>query len=114
MMANSQNDTHRLTLRIDRDAYERLKYWAERRDVSVNEYMIDALYAQIRRENMDYDLPSAEIARLNQMYDMTMGLSDNIKSLEDVIVAGFESLIGLARGDTEYLSSYHDPDIGGE
>lgn len=104
------NTVHRLTLRISEDDFQRLQYWATRREMSVNDYMIEALYAQIRKENRDYDLPTAEIARLNQLVDLVTGLSSNIKSLEDVTVSGFDSLLGLTRGDN-YLLEQEDGDL---
>lgn len=101
---------HRLTLRISEDDYQRLQYWAARRGISANDYMIEALYAQIRRENGDYDIPTAEVARLNQLVDLVTGLSSNIKSLENVTISGFDSLLGLTRGDN-YLLEQEDGDI---
>lgn len=101
---------HRLTLRINEDDYQRLQYWAARRGISANDYMIEALYAQIRRENGDYDIPAAEVARLNQLVDLVTGLSSNIKSLENVTISGFDSLLGLTRGDN-YLLEQEDGDI---
>lgn len=101
---------HRLTLRINEDDYQRLQYWAARRGISANDYMIEALYAQIRRENGDYDIPMAEVARLNQLVDLVTGLSSNIKSLENVTISGFDSLLGLTRGDN-YLLEQEDGDI---
>lgn len=103
-------DIHRLTLRINEDDYQRLQYWAVRRGISANDYMIEALYAQIRRENGDYDIPTAEVARLNQLVDLVTGLSSNIKSLENVTISGFDSLLGLTRGDN-YLLEQEDGDI---
>lgn len=103
-------DIHRLTLRINEDDYQRLQYWAARRGISANDYMIEALYAQIRRENGDYDIPTAEVARLNQLVDLVTGLSSNIKSLENVTISGFDSLLGLTRGDN-YLLEQEDGDI---
>lgn len=103
-------DIHRLTLRINEDDYQRLQYWAARRGISANDYMIEALYAQIRRENGDYDIPTAEVARLNQLVDLMTELSSNIKSLENVTISGFDSLLGLTRGDN-YLLEQEDGDI---
>lgn len=114
IMANDASakapDIHRLTLRINEDDYQRLQYWAARRGISANDYMIEALYAQIRRENGDYDIPTAEVARLNQLVDLVTELSSNIKSLENVTISGFDSLLGLTRGDN-YLLEQEDGDI---
>lgn len=102
--------TKRLNVRITDDTYEQLKYWTERNGISVNEYVTEAIDAQIRRENGDYDIPRAEIARLNQLTDLVTGMSSNIKSLEDVIIAGFDSLLGLTRGDN-YLLEQEDGEL---
>ena len=104
------NNLHRLTLRLPEDEYQRLEYWATRREMSVNEYMVEALYHMIKRENGDYDLPTAEIARLNQLIEVVMSLSSNVKSLENVTVSGFDSLLGLTRGDN-YLLEHEDGEI---
>lgn len=103
-------NVHRMTLRLPEDEYERLQYWAARREMSVNEYMAEALQQAIKRENQDYDLPTAEIARLNQLVDVVTNLSSNIKSLEDVTVSGFDSLLGLTRGDN-YLLEHEDGEL---
>lgn len=103
-------NVHRMTLRLSNDDYERLQYWAARRQMSGNEYMEEALRQAIKRENWDYDLPTAEIARLNQLVDVVTNLSSNIKSLEDVTVSGFDSLLGLTRGDN-YLLEHEDGEL---
>ena len=103
-------NVHRMTLRLSNDDYERLQYWAARRQMSANEYMEEALQQAIAYENRDYDLPTAEIARLNQLVDVVTNLSSNIKSLEDVTVSGFDSLLGLTRGDN-YLLEQEDGEL---
>lgn len=105
-----KKDTHRVTVTIDSDTYERLKYWADKKDCSINEYLKDALDLAIRYENKDYDLPTLEIQRLNQLIDVITTLSSNHQSLENIIISGFDSLIGLTRGDN-YLLEHEDGEI---
>lgn len=94
----------RTVVRLHQDTKQRAVYWAERRGFSsLNEYITEAVEEQIRRENRDYDLPTLEIARLNQLVDEIKALSTNQANLERVITMGFESLIGLTRGDSNYL-----------
>ncbi|MGH3977087.1 MAG: hypothetical protein ACRDS9_27795 [Pseudonocardiaceae bacterium] len=95
-------------LRLDPDLRQRLEYWSSRHGISMNEYATEAVEAAIRRENGDYDLPTLEIARLNQLVDEMRALSTNSANLERVVVRGFESLIGLTRGDNYLL----DPEDG--
>lgn len=102
--------SHRVTTTLTDDQYERLKYWAQKKGVSINEYLNDAIDRVIRYENKDYDLPELEIQRLNQLIDVITTLSSNVKSLEDVTISGFDSLIGLTRGDN-YLLEAEDGEI---
>ena len=47
---------------------------------------------------------------MNQLVDVVTNLSSNIKSLEDVTVSGFDSLLGLTRGDN-YLLEHEDGEL---
>lgn len=51
----------------------------------------------------DFDIPTAEQMRLNQIIDGLAALSSNVESLESVMHSGFDSLIGLTRGDNYLL-----------
>lgn len=73
--------------------------------------MEEAIEEKIRRENGDYDLPTLEIARLGQLIDQMASLSTNVANLERVTVTGFDSLMGLTRGDN-YLLDDEDGEIG--
>lgn len=98
-----RSETVKLTLRLPEDLKENVSYWATRYGISMNDYIIDAIERTIRYENKDYDIPSAEIARLNQLIDVITSLSSNVKSLENVTISGFDSLLGLTRGDNYLL-----------
>lgn len=109
--AVNQDRRERAVLRVHRETKQRAEYWAQKRGYpSVNEYMADAVEEKIRRENLDYDLPTLEIARLNQVVDELKALSTNQANLERVITAGFDSLIGLTRGDS-YLLDDEDGEL---
>ncbi|MFD8609514.1 hypothetical protein [Streptomyces sp. NPDC059631] len=93
-----------LFVRLGPDDKQRAEYWADKRGFSsVNEYVAEAVAEKIRRENLDYDLPTLEIARLNQLVDQVAALAKNSANLERVVTTGFDSLIGLTRGDTYLL-----------
>lgn len=102
--------THRVTTTLSEAEFKTLEFWAEKKGVSINEYLKDALQLAIRWENKDYDLPTLEIQRLNQMLDVITVLSSNVQSLESVVVSGFDSLLGLTRGDN-YLLEQEDGDV---
>lgn len=99
-------------LRIHEEVAQVVEYWAAKHDLSANEYMAEAVAEKIARENGDYDLPTLEQHRLNQLVDEISTLSRNQANLERVITSGFESLIGLTRGDN-YLLDSEDGDISG-
>lgn len=101
----------RVPIRLHPDTKERAKYWADRAGISVNEYMAEAVEEKIRRENGDYDLPTLELARLAQLIDNMQGLNSNVSNLEAIVMQGFESLLGLTRGDN-YLMGEEDGELG--
>lgn len=107
----NQDRRERAVVRLHPDVKQRAAYWAQRRGyTSVNEYMAEAVDEKIRRENLDYDLPTLEIARLNQLVDEVKALSTNSANLERVVTQGFDSLIGLTRGDN-YLLDAEDGEL---
>lgn len=101
----------RVPLRLHPDSYERAKYWAKKKDVSVNTYLAEAIEAQIARENGDYDLPTLEVARLNQIVDEIRALSTNVGSLESVVITMSGSLLGLAKGENYLMDEDEDGEL---
>ena len=99
-------------IRLDTDDKQRAAYWAGKRGFSsVNAYVAEAVVEKIRRENLDYDLPTLEIARLNELVGQVAALAKNSANLERVVTTGFDSLIGLTRGDN-YLLDDENGDLG--
>lgn len=99
-----------MPLRLCPETKQRLQYWAAKKGMSANEYAVEAIEEAIRRENGDYDLPTLEIARLNQLVDEMKALSVNTANLERVVTQGFDSLIGLTRGNN-YLLDDEDGEL---
>lgn len=103
-------DTHRLTIRLTDMDFERLSYWADKEKVSINEFIPMILDRWVEIENGDYRLPTLEQARLNQLIDVILGMSNNMQSLESVVIHGFDSLLKLTKGDN-YLLEHQDGEI---
>lgn len=97
-----------LRIRIDDVTNERINYWSDHHGISRNEYIEEAITQKIARENGDYDLPTMEQARLNQLIDTITSLSINVTNLDKAMTSRFDSLIGLTRGDNYLL----DPEDG--
>lgn len=101
----AEKNDHRMTVRLPESLYKNLMYWATRHQMNGNDYIIEAIEMAIRHENKDYDLPTLEIARLNQLIDGLAVLSQNVYSLEHIVTCGFDSLTNLTRGDNYLLES---------
>ena len=101
----------RKTLRFHPDTVERVKYWCAKRGLDENDYLVLAVEEKIARENGDYNLPSLEAQRLNQLIDEQKANSASIASLEQIVVSGFDSLLGLTRGDS-YLLDAESGELG--
>lgn len=108
----SGNDRReRVFTRLSKDEKQRAEYWAQRRGFpSVNAYMAEAVAEKIRRENLDFDIPDILTARINQLIDEVKANSTNTANLERVVTMGFDSLIGLTRGDN-YLLDNEDGEL---
>lgn len=108
---SSSSGRQGMFVRLSSDDKQRAEYWADKRGFSsVNEYVAEAVVEKIRRENLDYDLPTLEIARLNELVDQVAALAKNSANLERVVTMGFDSLIGLTRGDS-YLLDDEDGEL---
>jgi hypothetical protein len=114
-MSNAATDEdltrQRKTIRLHPDTVERAKYWGSKQNLTENEYFVLAIEEKIARENGDYDLPTLEQMRLNQLIDEVRALSTNSANLEAVVTSGFGSLLGLTRGDS-YLLDDEDGELG--
>lgn len=101
----------RMPVRLHPDSKARAEYWAKKHNLSANDYAAEAIEAAIRRENQDYDLPTLEQQRLNQLIDEVKSLSSNQRNLESIIVSGFDSLLGMTRGDNYLLNEEEDGEL---
>lgn len=102
---------HRLTLRFSESDYSKLQYWAEHAKVSVNEFIILMLEQWIDIQNGNYELPTLEIQRLNQLISAMSAMSGDMRNLVTIVTTGFDSLTSLTRG-SNYLFEQADADDG--
>lgn len=106
-MAATKGDKtwRRISVRVSPDDYERLSYWAKRHDMTLSDYLYDAIETMLALENGDLDLPQVGMQRLSQVTEALTALEKSNESLEQVVTKGFESLMGLTRGSA-YLADY--------
>lgn len=105
-----EKKTYRFTACVDEETFQTVTYWAKTKKITVNDLLRDAIDYYIAYQNKNYDLPTLEIQRLNQLVDVISVLSSDINSLEKVVTSGFDSLTSLTRGDN-YLLDEKDVNI---
>lgn len=112
-MSEKKNDIgqgqKRITLRMPDSVYVQLHYWAEQADCSVNEFVMLMLDQWIDIQNGNYELPTLEASRVNQLVESSLALQQEVRALTTIVTDGFESLLSLTRGDN-YLNDI-DPDM---
>ncbi len=97
-MENGKELEYRANVRMTEDLYNSINYWAEKKGVKVTDYIRDALLLQIKRDNKDYDLPSLEAHRLNQIIDTLEMVSANMSCLQDIVQSNFVNLMTVMDG----------------
>ena len=102
-MGKTKDGFRRVTVTLSDDDYERLVYWAGSHEMSINEYLRNAIDTAIKRENADYDLPTLEIARLRQIEHRIAALEETDRNLASILTSGFDSLLSMTRGDNYLL-----------
>ena len=108
-MARAEN-AKRVTATVNDTTFQQLQYWADKKGISINQYLNEAIDKAIAYENKDYPLPTLEQARLAQLIDRIASLESNVHSLEAIVTTGFDSLLGLTKGDN-YLLEHEDGEI---
>ncbi|MGX1195867.1 hypothetical protein [Metabacillus sp. SLBN-84] len=102
--------TDRVNMRLYPEDYNYLLHWSERFGMDQTEFLISAMYHYVKWRNQEYDLPTAEIQRLNQMVDAVHNLVVSHEHLEKSVVNGFDAMLGIIRGDN-YLVEEEDGEL---
>lgn len=87
----SKNDEKRITVRLSEAEYDRIKHFAQREDISVNQFVIDSTNHYADWILKDFDVPTAEVKRLNQIVEAVNRLNDTNSSLTELITSVTES-----------------------
>lgn len=108
--ATRAKKTDRHNMRMYPEDFNYLVYWSDRLGMEQSELLITAMYHYVKWRNGDYDLPTAEIQRLNQMVDAVESLVVSQEHLEKSVVNGFDAMLGIIRGDN-YLVEEEDGEL---
>lgn len=90
--------TDRISMRMYPKDFEVLDHWSKRHGMDRTEFLVTAMYHYIKWCNQDYDLPTAEIQRLNQLTDAVNNLAASQAAMQQTVVQGFDTLIGMSHG----------------
>ncbi|WP_311245445.1 MULTISPECIES: hypothetical protein [unclassified Microbacterium] len=97
-------------MRLHADTVKNVEYWRNKREMTEQEYLELAVEEKIARENGDFDVPDLLVQRQNQILDALLAFATSNANLERVVVSGFDSLLGLTRGDS-YLTDAEDGEL---
>lgn len=104
----------RLSGRISDDEYDKLTYYADKLGVSKVDFLMYSMNHTIKWMNQDYDLPTAEVKRLNQLIDSQEKLVEEVSQLQAVMLNSFNALFGFMRGssplqvDDDAIQFFHE------
>ena len=96
-------DTVRVTLRIPSDLKARLQFFADRRELSMSEYMAFALENQFARDNGHFDGETLMSSRINAHSDVIEGLKHEVRNLSGTVQALMHMMSTLVTGETDLL-----------
>lgn len=99
----------RFSMRMFGEDYDRLTYWAERFEMDRGELLVTAMEHYIGYRNGNYDLPTAEQRRMNQLIDVITTLVTTVNSNYSNTSASIESILNIAYGENP-LSKHRDDD----
>lgn len=99
----SNKEAKRINVRMHPDVYETLMYWADKLELSVNDFIVEGILAKIAWQNQDYPLPTMEQQRLFQILGAMESMSTRLENVESAVLTTSQSLLVMATGDTTLL-----------
>lgn len=90
-----------------------IAYWAQVYDMDSTELMMRAVRHYVGWKNQDFDLPTAETQRLNQLIDAMENMASSNDRLANTVTNGFDAMMGIMRGDN-YLLEPENGDLVNE
>ncbi|MEK4277729.1 hypothetical protein [Paenibacillus sp. FSL R7-0026] len=108
VVKETKSERHSMRLLKDDKAF--VVYWAEMFDMDVTELMITSVRHYVSWKNKDFDLPTAEMQRLNQLIDAMESMASSNEKLSNTVINGFDAMMGMMRGDN-YLIEPENGDL---
>lgn len=90
----------RESLRLLEEDKAFIAYWTKTfKFDSKTDFMMRAVHHYVAWRNQDYDLPTAEMQRLNQLIDAMENMVSSNERLANTVTNGFDAMVGIMRGD---------------
>lgn len=105
-MGNQEDMRRRISTRLSIDEHARTERWAAEQNMTVSDYLREAILFYNKWNEGNVDLTTLEVQRLNQLIDSMAILASNVHSLEQIAISGFDSLLNLTRGDNYLLDDF--------
>jgi len=112
-MADTEVERRRVSCRLDEEDYQTLRYWAERADMTVSEYLAEAIRYKIAYDAGDYDVPNLLTQRLAQLVEADTNLAVRFESLSELVTSSMRALLALTRDDSYLLDDFEAVSDGG-
>lgn len=103
----------RQSMRLHKDDKAFVVYWARMYGMDSTELMMRAVRHYVGWRNQDFDLPTAEMQRLNQLIDAMENMVSSNERLANTVTNGFDAMMGIMRGDN-YLLEPENGDLVNE
>lgn len=92
----------RLSLFLKQDDYDRINYYSNKLGIDKNELLIRSINHYIDWYNKDFDIPTAEVKRINQLVSNQKINNDILQELNSSILSLTKMIMNLNNG-TGYL-----------
>lgn len=97
-MANVKAGHKRKELILPIDDLAKIEYWADIRKQSVSEFLNSAASLYIKFINEDYDIPTLEQQRLNQLIDSQERVAIRLQQLEKTVKSSTATMVRSTNG----------------
>lgn len=102
-MASIKPGYKRKEISLPKDVIDKIAYWADNRDMTFSEMVDASTSLYIKFINEDYDLPTLEQRRLNELIESQYRIADELKQLQQTVMNTSAVLLRTTNG-SNYLS----------
>lgn len=106
----SKTSILRPRLYVDDKTMAMLTFWADKNEVSTNQYILEAIWEKLDRENGKYPVPDIMVQRVNQLIDSNKEVVTTLSNLVNVTLHTQQMFTNLTRGGS-YLDDLESGEL---